>query len=82
MRLSRATTSRCLMRPLGQVGVGGRYHLLELPLLALSQAYHYFSPPTPQSLSGKNQLEGSGVDVGEAQNRDCGNLGASTDWVM
>lgn len=52
------------MRPLGQVGVGGRYHLLELPLLALSQAYHYFSPPTPQSLSGKNQLEGSGVDVG------------------
>lgn len=77
MRLSRATTSRCLIRPLGQVGVSGRHHWIgNIPSNLFSRFHHL----TTTSLT--NTPEPAREESQDGQGRGSENHGASADWVM
>lgn len=86
MRLSRATTSRCLMRPLGQVGVGGRHHWIgDTPSNPFSRTHQLITTsPQQHPRVCQGRIEGQslwvGVRVG-GQKTGSGDPGASTDRV-
>lgn len=75
MRLSRATTSRCLMRPLGKVGVEERHYWVgDTPSGPYSRPYQLITP-SPHQHPIVCQGRTGGQSVGEGKRQRTGAVG-------